>query len=226
MKDVVPEHHIQKKIFNRLVGADKIRYSLLKPKGMEANVFMYHLKELIKMGLVQKLETGGYSLTAQGKSTATRFSIREENIRIMPSTISVIVLRGPAGEWLLYRRKRQPYIDALGFPSGKVHLGDSLAKAALRELDEKCGYSAAEVSLDWRGTFNLVEYDEQHLKNHIIGLVWYGEVGSKKIFNNHAGETFWGDWRGYPYEQFIPGFKEIIEALENPEFFALDLRFL
>jgi ADP-ribose pyrophosphatase YjhB (NUDIX family) len=224
MKDVVPEHHIQKRIFNRLVGATSMRYSELRPKELEANLFMYHLKELIKMGLVEKGESG-YTLTKNGRSTATRFSIREQGIRIMPSTISVIALRAEDGDWLLYRRKRQPYIDSLGFPSGKIHLGDKLIDAAYRELDEKCGYVRDEVDLTYRGVFNLVEHEPNNLKNHIIGHVWTGKVKEKKVFQNHAGETFWGDWEAYAYKEFIPGIKEIITALERPEFFGLDLHF-
>jgi ADP-ribose pyrophosphatase YjhB (NUDIX family) len=224
MRDKIPEHNIQKRIFNRLVGAEFMRYSELKPKELEANLFMYHLNELIKTGLVEKIDKK-YTLTAVGRSTATRFSIREQTIRVMPSAISVIVLKTKTGEWLLYKRKRQPYIGSLGFPSGKIHLGDKLIAAAYRELDEKCGYEQSEVDLSYRGVFNLVENEEAGLKNHIIGHVWQGEVSEKKTFDNHAGETFWGDWKAYPYEDFIPGFKEIVDALENPEFFGLDLYF-
>lgn len=224
MRDIVPEHHIQKRIFNRLVGAESLRYSQLKPKELEANSFMYHLKELIKMGLVDKAD-GGYTLTHAGRSTATRFSIREEGIRIMPSTISVVVLRSKDGEWLLYRRMRQPYINYLGFPSGKIHLGDKLSDAAYRELDEKCGYAQDEITLSHRGVFNLVEFSDEGLKNHIVGQVWYGEVIEKRVFDNHAGETFWGEWTNENYDEFIPGFKDIVVALKDNSFFGLDLYF-
>jgi 8-oxo-dGTP pyrophosphatase MutT (NUDIX family) len=222
MRDVIPEHNIQKRIFNRLVGSESMRYSELKPKEIEANLFMYHLKELMKVGLVEKLEKR-YTLTAAGRSTATRFSIREQGIRIMPSAISVLVLESTDGDQLLYRRRRQPYIGALGFPSGKIHLGDTLKVAAYRELDEKCGYHQEDFELTYRGVFNLVEYEETGLKNHIIGHVWHGTVGDKKVFENHAGVTFWADWKVYPYEDFIPGQKEIIEALDAKKFFGIEI---
>lgn len=225
MRDIVPEHHIQKKLFNKLVGAKSLRYSELKPKELEANLFMYHLKELIKMGLVEKID-GKYQVSKQGGNTATRFSIREQGIRIMPATISVIALQSKDGEWLLYRRKRQPYIDSLGFPSGKIHLGDSLEDAAYRELGEKCGYARDEVKITHRGMFNLVENEpDGSLKNHIIAQVWYGLSKDKKEFINHAGETFWGNWQDQNYDEFIPGFREIFTSLESLEFFHLDLSF-
>lgn len=223
MKEVVPEHHIQKRLFNRLVGAESLRYSELKPKELEANLFMYHLKELIKMGLVEKIDKT-YALSYKGRTLATKFSIREQGIRSMPSAISVIVLTAPDGQHLLYRRLRQPYINTLGFPSGKIHLGDSLRTAAYRELDEKCGYDDT-VELEYRGVFNLVENTQEGLKNHIIGHVWTGEPRDKKTLQNHAGETYWSDWKSENYDEFIPGFKEIIEALDKKSFFGLDLHF-
>ncbi len=222
MRDIVPEHVIQKRIFNRLVGAKSLRYSELKPKEIEANLFMYHLKELMKMGLVEKAD-GGYQVSKKGGTIASRFSIREQGIRVMPSTISVVALRALDGEWCLYRRKRQPYIDALGFPSGKIHLGDALRDAAYRELDEKCGYTSDEVELTHKGVFNLVEIEPDHLRSHIIGFVWFGEVKEKRVFDNHAGETFWGDWHKENYAEFIPGFKEIIDGLASDDFFHFEL---
>jgi ADP-ribose pyrophosphatase YjhB (NUDIX family) len=225
MKDVVPEHHIQKKLFNKLIGAESLRYSELKPKDIEANLFMYHLKELMKMGIVDKID-GKYQVSKQGSNTATRFSIREQGMRIMPAAISVIALKAQDGQWLLYKRSRQPYIGSLGFPSGKVHLGDALQDAAYRELDEKCGYTRTEIKLAHRGVFNLVVHEpDTSLKNHIIGQIWYGVVSEKKEFANHAGQTFWADWTNENYDEFIPGFKEIIEALESPDFFYLDMKF-
>ena len=222
MKDIVPEHHIQKRLFNKLVGAETLRYSELKPKELEANLFMYHLKELIKMGLVEKKDRA-YALSQKGRTTATRFSIREQTIRVMPSTLSVIALQSNEGLWCLYKRKRQPYIGSLGFPSGKIHLGDSLADAAYRELEEKCGY-VRDVHLEWKGTFNLVENEQDgSLKNHVIGQVWHGFVKEKKIAENHAGVTFWDDWTSLDYTDFIPGFKEIIQGLATKNFFHFEL---
>lgn len=223
MKNINLNHHIQKRIFNRLVGAQSLRYSELKPKEIEANLFMYHLKELIKQGLVEKHEKQ-YQLTEEGKLIATRFSIRESGLRLMPSTLSIIYLHNPKGETLLYERKRQPYIGAIGFPSGKIHAGETLQLAAYRELEEKCGYQTTEVQLQLKGTFSLVSQNDAFIDNHVIGFVWQGTVESTKIHQNHAGETFWAQWQEQDYSKFIPGFKEIVEACSQPHPFNLDLK--
>ncbi|MCA9348553.1 NUDIX domain-containing protein [Candidatus Saccharibacteria bacterium] len=224
MKQIDISHHIQRRIFNRLVGAESMRYSELKPKELEANAFMYHLNELIKAGLVEKQDKQ-YQLTETGKALATRFSIRESGIRLMPTTLSVIYLHSQDEQTLLYRRKRQPYIDALGFPSGKIHLGETLEEAAYRELEEKCGYQPKEVKLTLKGEFSLVSRRDKFIENHVIGHLWEGMVIDKKTHTNHAGETYWADWQAEDYSQFIPGFKELIEASKQSNQFVLDLKF-
>lgn len=226
MSTEVLSHHIQKTLFKSLVEADSLRYSQLKPKGLEPNLFMYHLKELIKFGYVEKV-SAGYSLTNKGKELATRFSVRETLIREMPSTITVVKLRAEDGQTLLYRRQRQPYIGALGFPSGKIHLGETLKVAAERELLEKCNYKAAEVKLKIRGEFSLVTTNGDFINNHVLGHVWEGQVGkNKKEFDNPAGQTFWADWQKQDYSKFISGFKEIVEACQNnDQQFVLDMHF-
>ena len=218
-------HHIQRRIFNRLVGAESLRYSELKPKEIEANLFMYHLKELMKMGLVEK-DDKNYRLTESGKMLATKFSVREVGIRQMPSTLSIIVLRASDGSWLLYERKRQPYIGWLGWPSGKIHMGETLNEAGRREASEKCGYE--DIDLHLLGNFSLVTKGiPSDFVNHVIGYVWFAEVAEKREFENHAGHTFWvDDWRSLDYERFIPGFKEIVAEIESSRTpFSLDLCF-
>jgi ADP-ribose pyrophosphatase YjhB (NUDIX family) len=224
MKDVVPEHHVQMQIFNQLVTAEVRRFSELKPTGMESNAFMYHLTRLVKQGLVEKV-TNGYSLTTNGKATATRFSLREKGIRIMPSTISVIILTASGGEVLMYERARQPYIGDFGFPSGKIHLGDTLRSAAYRELAEKCDYAEGELELVNRGVFGLVQRVDDVLTNHIIGHVWVGKVKEKKTCGNHAGRTFWSKWDKVDRAKTMLGTSELIQALKSPDFFHLDLEF-
>jgi ADP-ribose pyrophosphatase YjhB (NUDIX family) len=224
VKDVIPEHHIQMQIYNLLVTAEVRRFSELKPKGMESNAFMYHLKMLLKQGLIVKVD-GGYSLSPAGKATATRYSIREKGIRVMPSTISVIILRHMDGGWLFYSRARQPFIGAIGFASGKIHMGETLERSAYRELQEKCDYKATDTKLRYRGVFSLVDNDPVHLENHIIGHVWFGHVSEKKEFDNHAGHTFWAPVSSQFKDKLMLGTQELIDKLSADEFFALDLEF-
>ena len=61
------DHHIQKSIVYDLAFAESLRFSDLKPDDMENKAFTYHLKKVMKSGLVEKLEDGHYSLTMKGR---------------------------------------------------------------------------------------------------------------------------------------------------------------
>jgi hypothetical protein len=58
------DHHLQDKIIAALVD-DKKRFSDLVPEGLEHSLFMYHMKKLIKEGIVKK-DGQHYELTING----------------------------------------------------------------------------------------------------------------------------------------------------------------
>lgn len=66
------------------------------------------------------------------------------NVEEKPSkgapAVSVILTRG--GKHLLVRRRNPPAQDLFAFPGGRVEPGESLERAALRELKEETGIEA------------------------------------------------------------------------------------
>ena len=68
------EHHLQSEIFARLRTAKSLRYSELRDPAMESSLFMYHLNELIRQKLVEKVGRGEYALAPAGVMLAQTFS--------------------------------------------------------------------------------------------------------------------------------------------------------
>lgn len=58
------DHHIQDKIIAALVVGER-RFSDLVPDGMEHSLFMYHMRKLVKQGLIEK-DDQVYRLTLRG----------------------------------------------------------------------------------------------------------------------------------------------------------------
>jgi ADP-ribose pyrophosphatase YjhB (NUDIX family) len=115
------------------------RFRDLRPARTDTNLFSYHLKTLIKLGLVKKVENG-YTLTAMGLSYVDRVSTEKRVVRMQPKIISMLLIQNSEGDILLQRRKKQPYINAWTLPYGKIHIDDAtLEKAAQREAHEKLG---------------------------------------------------------------------------------------
>jgi len=130
-------HHIQKHILDVLMFTEIARFRDLRPLKVDTNLFSYHLKLLIKNDIVKKIPSG-YTLSTQGLAYVDRVSVVSKAVRTQPKIISMFVIQNSEGGVLLWRRKRQPYINAWTLPYGKLHTEDeSLAAAVQRELSEK-----------------------------------------------------------------------------------------
>jgi len=130
-------HHIQKYIIDVLMFQEVARFRDLRPPKVDTNLFSYHLKLLIKNDIVKKT-TAGYALSTNGLAYVDRVSVVSKAVRTQPKIITMLVVQNSEGEVLLWRRKRQPYINAWTLPYGKLHTEDESIEAAVqRELSEK-----------------------------------------------------------------------------------------
>ncbi len=130
-------HHIQKHIIDVLMFHETARFRDLRPPRVDTNLFSYHLKLLIKSHLVKKID-GGYTLDADGLAYVDRVSSVSRSVRAQPKIITMYVVQNSDGDVLLWKRKRQPYINVWTLPYGKLHIDDgSLYEAARREIGEK-----------------------------------------------------------------------------------------
>jgi ADP-ribose pyrophosphatase YjhB (NUDIX family) len=207
-------HPIQKQILYRLITNPCLPYSKIKPSEIEGNLFMYHLKLLIQQGLVQKRPNGKYELTAEGNLFADKASLQNLQPRSQPKIITLIVCQNKQGEFLLYRRKHQPLIGLIGFPYGKIHLGETILQAATRELQEKTGLSA---KLTHRGETYLTTYKDQELISQIFCHVFVGQnLQGELTADSEIGECFWAKNTKFNSDKFIPGFLDICALIKKP----------
>lgn len=207
-------HHIQRDILRTLLSAPAVRFKDLKPAGLESNIFMYHLKTLIKEGLVEK-EEGGYGLTSAGKHFVDRANLASLKVRIQPKTITILAVENSDGKLLILERLHQPFINHKGFPSGKIHYGESLQDAANRELIEKTGLT--DIPLSFRGNF-IMRYDKDGATvNHIIGYVFSGVASDNPPldFKNEYFKSYWGDKSELYADNRFKGHPELFELLEK-----------
>jgi len=209
-------HHIQLTILRNMLGRPESRYSDLKPKTVEANLFMYHLKQLMKADLIEK-SGKNYVLTRQGKLFADRATLESMRIRVQPKLITILCVRRSDGQWLALRRKHQPFNDYMGFPSGKIHYGEGLQTSANRELKEKAGLENVELSL--RGNVMMRFFDGNEVVNHIVGYVFYGEVpaGTDVAKRTEHYDTFFGNEDELFREPCFKGHREILTYLSGGE---------
>lgn len=208
-------HVIQKEILAKLIAADSLRFSQLKPKHLESNHFMYHLRALMREGLVEKRADGLYSLTTQGKLYVDQVSLRTLKTRLQPKIVTLVAVQNKAGQWLLYRRKHQPLIGQVGFPYGKLHLGETVAEAATRELMEKTGLSC---KLTHRGDGYIIINEGGEPVSQICFHLFYGRNPTGTLRGETPyGEMFWSDPKtDFSKPPYMVSMPDLIKQIQKP----------
>jgi len=142
------------------------RFSQLNKTGLSNDHFTFHINELVKSGLVQKLPGRGYTLTTLGKEFANRFDTENKSVERQAKIAALIVCtKKENGEikYLLQQRLKQPYFGFYGFIGGKIRWGETIYEAAKRELQEETGLlgkiklAGLEHKIDYSQTNELLE---------------------------------------------------------------------
>ncbi len=215
-------HVIQKEILSGLMRNSALRYSQLKPKYLESNHFMYHLKALIREGLVEKRADGMYSLTTDGKLYADQVNLKTLKHRRQPKIVTLVAIQNSAGEWLLYQRKHQPLLGQIGFPYGKLHLGETVQEAAERELMEKTGLTC---KLAHRGDGYIIIHENDEPVSQICFHLFYGKnpKGTMKT-ETHYGYIRWSnatdDFAQKPFMASMPDLIKLLDSHPKERFFV------
>ncbi len=205
-------HRLQQHILNRLIAHEDQRYADLKPDEVEGNLFMYHLRQLTSRGLVVKRADGLYELTAEGKRLVGGMSLETFTPRAQPKIVTLVVCRNEAGQYLFYRRRRQPLLGMAGFPYGKIHLGETIAGAAVRELFEKTGFAA---ELEHKGDGYITIYQDAEPVSQIMFHLFYGENPVGELLpDSTSGKAFWGTLSDVD-ATFLPSVVDLLQLLKD-----------
>jgi len=122
------------------------RFRDMRPPKTDSNLYSYHLKLLIKAGLIEKT-VEGYTLSKRGVVYVDRVSTATLDVRLQPKITTMFVIQNSEGQVLLFQRYRQPFIGKWALPNGKVHISDSsVAESARREAGEKLGVSETDFT--------------------------------------------------------------------------------
>jgi len=207
-------HHIQRSILGRLMTDEAMRYRDLKPLEVASNLFTYHLKVLVGEGYVVSSQRGTYQLTSKGQRHVDSLSLSTLKPRLQPKTVILLVCRDRLGRWLVMKRRIQPLLGKVGFPYGKLHLGEKIAEAAARELSEKTGLSGA---LEHRGDGYITISNLQTPVSEIFFHLYYCLAPTGYLVSEHqAGQLYWSDMDvDFSEEQYMPSMSDLITALET-----------
>lgn len=139
------------------LGQDQRHFAeLCKQAGYPTDLGGYYLRQLVQGGYLTKGRRGEYSVTAKGKQElALAYGARMRTRWPRPN---ILLVTEQAGRFVVLHRTVQPYIGRAEWPAGAVQMGEPLAVAARRLLQERLGV-AGEPRL--KGFFRRIDLYEQ-----------------------------------------------------------------
>jgi ADP-ribose pyrophosphatase YjhB (NUDIX family) len=205
---------IQSHILIELTRHATRRYSQLRPGDVEGNLFMYHLKGLLRDGLVEKTERE-YRLTAKGLQFAGTLSLKTGKTRQQPKILTAIICKNDKNEYLLSRWHRQPNIGQVSFPHGMAHYGETISDMAALELAEKAGLKG---EVTYRGDVYVRGMRDGVLDRHMLVHLFEAQSiqgGREGEMRPEVSEPFWAALSTLNPSDFVPGFYEIATLVEK-----------
>ncbi|MBN1175415.1 NUDIX domain-containing protein [Candidatus Woesearchaeota archaeon] len=172
---------ISQQILKKLMYNKGMSYNKLRDE-VPSNKFAYYLNKLVEEDIVKKNEDI-YELTSEGIHLIA--SIDGVDIVQKKKPIVCTFVLGKDGDKLLMnRRAKQPFLNYVGIPGGKVEFGSRLPEEAARELLEETGMSAEKFELRLITNFRTYDKETNELTHHVIGFFFLatglsGELKSK-----------------------------------------------
>ncbi|HWA52362.1 MAG TPA: NUDIX domain-containing protein [Patescibacteria group bacterium] len=217
-------HEFQGAILRTLLFNPKARFRDLNKVDITNDHFTFHLKQLIKEGLVAKNGIY-YSLTDSGKEFANRMdtdSLKLERQGKLGIAIHAIRIKNNQKEYLIHKRLKEPFYGFYGSQSGKIRWGEMPIDTAKREFFEETGL---------KGTFKLkaiVHYHNFHKDGKLLEdkYFWVFEViNTKGLLKEkiEEGENIWMTEKEYrKLKNTFATFEEMQEVLKAKKLLYLD----
>lgn len=207
------DHHIQKSIVYDLAFAESLRFSDLKPDDMENKAFTYHLKKVMKAGLVQKLDDGHYSLTMKGRRVG-KGALKKES-RLLDRAYSILLLavrRSEDDAWLLYKRPHQPLLGLTGFMQAQPVAEIDARLAAKQTAREQTGLTV-DFDVHGHGYFRVYRAGELESFIHFTLLVGQDPAGELLETAESVG-YFWQQTPNFESPDMLPNMQTLHKMCE------------
>lgn len=216
------EHHIQKDILARLVKSEAARYSELKPKTIDGNIFTYHLQQLIKNKYVEKCEDGAYKLTSAGKAVGINSDLSHKELLEQAHPILLIVVR-QGDRWLLRKRLAQPAYGMVGFVHAEPLLTENISETAARVLTQRTGLTAVCVPKG-SGYIRILRDGEMESFTQFT-LLEARDIKGAMTQTKPTGENIWFENPNFTDASMLPSMHDLVQKIEEPGFFFAELEY-
>lgn len=209
------EKDIQKQLLKKLMYNTKLKYNELWDKSIPSSYSNYHLKELIKQGIVEK-EGGYYKLSAKGFEYISSIDGQEIKAHKKPLVCAFILCINYKNEKiLLHKRKKQPYLGVWCMPGGKNDFLENNRETSKKELFEETGLIGTPKIKIIDETFTYFQEEViQHIYAHYYVCT---DFSGDLIIDNREGTNKWIDISKLNKLNLFPELQTIIPKLLDKE---------
>jgi ADP-ribose pyrophosphatase YjhB (NUDIX family) len=183
-------HKAQVSILRSLRHANSARYSeLMRPTGLESDVFKFHLRKLLQQKIIEKKISGEYALTSAGKEFANNLSrVANSALKQPKLSVAVIASRQTPNEiqYLFQMRQRNPFYGFWGCISGPAQWGESFEKTAKYEFEKQTGLRANYKVLFFHRKTDVHETTGEILEDKLFTVVEASDIEGR-IENKWSG---------------------------------------
>lgn len=218
------DHHIQKNIVYTLAFSDGMRFGELKPDELENKAFDYHLKKVIRAGLVEKTDEGLYMLTSEGKRVGKgALKTQTRMIDRAYSTLLLAIRRADDGAWLIMRRKSQPLRGLAGLMNAQPTHDQQIVDTAAKVCQEETGLTGDFV-VHGHGYFRTARSGSVESFIHFTLLVC-NDIRGELHQSSSLAEYYWDMDPDWSAPDMLPSSQTLHKMLEAPAGSFVDQRF-
>ncbi len=208
---------IEQQILKKLMYNKGMSYNRLRDE-VPSNKFAYHLGKLVEKNIIKKTIKKGdeadiYELTPEGIHLVSSIDGQEIKQTKKP-IVCTFVLGSQDGKLLLNRREKQPFLDYVGVPGGKVEFGSLLPEEAAREFLEETGLVAKKMELKHITNYRTYDKPTGKLTHHVIGFFFLAtEISGDLIAKTREGSNLWVTLEETEKMKMYPDFPSFSKAL-------------
>lgn len=205
-------HQVQASILRELLFHNGTNFASLNKTGIPNDHFTFHIKQLIKGGIVEK--SGKlYCLTQAGKLYANKldiFKLKMEQFGTPSVAITATKIIKGEIHYLIQQRLKEPLYGYYGFINGKVKFGEFAEETAARELLEETGLIGKPKILAVQHRLRGPSRDNIKLDHYFFICIIDNPKG--KIKDTEEGKNYWKTKKEIDKLRTFPGFNHSLKV--------------
>jgi ADP-ribose pyrophosphatase YjhB (NUDIX family) len=183
---------IQVAILRKLSKGEKFRFSEIRLPDVPSDHFSYHLRQLLRAGLIIKHDDGTYGLSVLGKSQTQLISPETNRYKAQGFVaVRLVLSKQENGQefFLLQERADIPFQGMLLTPGGKIPFGKTIEAAARYYMEYETGL-LCDVTL--RGCTHFIdEYEREVVQDRYFFVFQATNPKGKLLRHGPNGKNTW-----------------------------------